>query len=247
MVLVDDSCDTIAPYLDGEPVARFSDLATTSFYGSHIITALGFGGMVFTNDRAKVDKITVLRDWGRIGGDVEDFDKRFGYEIDGIPYDHKFLYSEMGYNLKLNESAAAFGLEQVKRLPGFLHTRKINFITLKSFFANYEEFFHLPEVIPGADTNWLAFPLTIKEGAPFSRYDFLKHMESKGIQTRVLFSGNVTRHPAYQKADFRVYGQLKNADYVMARGLLLGCHQGMGLEDLGYVTQTANEFLANYR
>ncbi|TAL47101.1 NarL family transcriptional regulator [archaeon] len=247
LVLIDDSCDTIGPKIDGKPLGSYSDISTTSFYGSHIITALGMGGMLMTDDQNIIKRATVLRDWGRVGNDTEEFDARFNFSIDGIPYDSKFLYDELGYNMKMNEAAAAFGLVQLNRLPEFSKIRNYNFTTLKSFFSKFEKWFHIPYLIPGAETNWLAFPLTIKEDAPFKRYDFLKHMESKGIQTRVLFSGNITRHPVYKRQlKHRVSGRLENADHIMAAGLLLGCHNGLTPSDVDYIIQSATGFLEKF-
>jgi len=246
LILIDDSCDTFAPYFNSKTAASYSDLTTTSFYGSHIITALGFGGMVLVDEEKLRDKIYTLRDWGRVGNDKEAFENRFNFSIDEIPYDAKFLYSELGYNLKMNEAAAAFGLEQLKRLDGFLKKRNYNFQSLKKFFSKYEKWFHLPYLLDEAETNWLAFPLTVKKNAPFTRYDFLKHLESKGIQTRVLFSGNITRHPVYKNIKFKISGSLKNADTIMASSLLLGCHQALTEEDLVYICKTAEEFFKKH-
>lgn len=247
LFLIDDSCDTLAPKLNGKPVAIYGDMTTTSFYGSHIITALGFGGMLMIDDEKIYKRALALRDWGRVGNDREAFENRFNFEIDSIPYDAKFLYTEIGYNLKMNEAAAAFGLEQIKKLPEFLRLRQNNFDLMKKFFGQYYEWFYLPYLTSGAETNWLAFPLTIRKEAPFKRYDFLKYMESKGIQTRVLFSGNITRHPLYKKIEHRIQGSLENADEIMRSGLLLGCHHGMTDEDIAYVLDSAEQFLSAYR
>jgi len=244
--LIDDSCDTFAPYFNKKTAASYSDLTTTSFYGSHIITALGFGGMVLVDDEKLRDRVYTLRDWGRVGNDKEAFENRFNFSIDEIPYDAKFLYSELGYNLKMNEAAAAFGLVQLKKLDGFLKKRTHNFKKLKQFFSKYEKWFHLPYLLEGAETNWLAFPLTVRKDAPFTRYDFLKHLEFKGIQTRVLFSGNIVRHPVYKDIRFKVSGSLKNADTIMASSLLLGCHQALTDNNIKYVQQASEEFFQKY-
>ena len=247
--LIDDSCDTFAPTLHGKTVASYADVTTTSFYGSHIITACGIGGMAMTDDKELRDAMITLRDWGRVGNDQEDFKERFDFKVDGIPYDSKFIYSHLGYNLKMNEASAAFGLEQVKKLPKFLKTRTKNFEHLYKFFTRYEQWFHLPKLIPGAKTNWLAFPLTIRVNAPFTRYDFLHHLENDGIQVRVLFSGNITRHPVYKNVSMRhvVSGWLATADFVMARGLLLGAHHGMSVKDAEYMCKSAERFLSVFK
>lgn len=246
LFLIDDSCDTFGPTLHDKPLGTYADASTTSFYGSHIITAMGFGGMILTDNEELKKKILVFRDWGRVGNDQEAFDKRFNFSIDNIPYDSKFLYEEWGYNLKMNEAAAAFGLEQLKRFPQFRKQRKENFTKLLDSLKEYEKWFYLPYVIPGADTNWLAFPLTIKKEAPFTRFDILQHLEDHGIQVRVLFSGNITRHPAYKNAPIKIKSSLKNADEIMAGGFLIGCHQGLTSKDVDYAINTFKKFFKNY-
>lgn len=247
LLVIDDSCDTLAPYIDDKPAATYSDVTTTSFYGSHIITAFGYGGMVITDNEEIRDSAVRLRDWGRAGDDKEAFEKRFDFTIDDIPYDAKFLYVRLGYNMKLSEAAAAFGMEQLKKLKKFLKIRDYNFKTLKDYFDTYDKWFYPPTLVAGAKTNWLAFPLTIKADAPFTRYDFLKHMEEKGIQTRVLFSGNITRHPVYKNIPFKVSGSLKNADTIMASAFLFGCHQALKKSDIEYIKKSAEQFLKKYK
>lgn len=244
LYLIDDSCDTFAPTLKGKTVASYANVSTTSFYGSHIITACGMGGMIMTDNPSLREKLIILRDWGRVGNDQEAFEKRFSLKIDRIPYDAKFLYTEFGYNLKINEASAAFGLAQLKRLPGFIRQRERNFSELLKFFLRFENWFYTPRLIRGATTNWLAFPLCIKEGAPFKRYDLLKHLEADGIQTRVIFSGNITRHPVYKKNNYswKIASPLTNADYIMANGFLLGCHQGMGNKEVNYIASSFKKF-----
>lgn len=248
LYLVDDSCDTFAPILNNKTVASYADISTTSFYGSHIITACGMGGMIMTDDPHVATKLVTLRDWGRVGDDSEDFEQRFNFAIDGIPYDAKFLYIEFGYNLKMNETSAAFGLEQLKKLPTFIQQRQKNFDSLKEFFSKYEKWFYAPYLIEGATTNWLAFPLCIKEKVPFTRYEILKHLEADGIQTRVLFSGNIIRHPVYKNnGPWRAASSLDNADYIMANSFLLGCHQGMSKADVNYVIASVQKFLVKFK
>jgi CDP-4-dehydro-6-deoxyglucose reductase, E1 len=246
LYLINDSCDTIGATLLGKRLGVYSDISTTSFYGSHIITAMGTGGMILTDNKEFRQIAVNMRDWGRIGDDREAFDKRFNFTIDNIPYDSKFLYSEFGYNFKMSEASAAFGLEQLNKLPKFTKTRKKVFIQLYEYFSEYQEFFYLPTLMEGAKTNWLAFPLTIKKKAPFSRYELLKHLEESGIQTRVLFSGNISRHPAYKKIKFRTFGNLKNSDQIMAAGFLIGCHQGMTKKHVDYIKKTAEKFLKRF-
>lgn len=247
LILIDDSCDTIAPKIYQKTVASYSDVTTTSFYGSHIITALGMGGMILTDSKKIRDRCIMFRDWGRVGDDYEEFEKRFDFKIDNIPFDAKFLYGNLGYNFKLNEASAAFGLAQLKRLKQFLKQRDDNFNQLNSYFRKHEKWFHLPYLLEGAQTNWLAFPLTIRTTAPFTRYEILKHFESRGIQTRVLFSGNITRHPAYKIQNIRIASKLNNSDLIMASSFLLGCHQGLNNKHIKYITESAEIFLKRFR
>lgn len=246
--VIDDSCDTLFPTLHGKTVASYADVTTTSFYGSHIITACGMGGMIVTDSKEIRDRAICSRDWGRVGNDAEEFGKRFDFKIDNIPYDAKFLYSEFGYNLKMNESSAAFGLEQLKKLPKFLKIRRENIEALNKIFGKYDNYFVLPQLIKGAETNWLAYPLTLKPGSQFTRYDLLKHLDANGIQVRVLFSGNITRHPLYQDNQdmWRAVGSLERADYIMAQSFLIGCHHGMGKKETDHIAKVVKEFMDRF-
>lgn len=214
--LVEDSADTIT-------LTPETDVSTTSFYASHIITAGGTGGMVMFNDEKHMKRAIMLRDWGRIGDNSEAIEERFAHEVDGIPYDYKFLYGGLGYNMKCNEMAAAFGLAQLKKLDGFItHRRKL--------FDKYKELLKdIPQIKLPDDSIaplWLAIPLQTN-----NRLELLTYLEKENIQTRVLFAGNVTRHPVYREylQDF------PNSDTIMKNGFLLGCHHGMTIEDVEYV------------
>lgn len=242
--IIDDSCDTFAPTYNQEPIAKYSDMTTTSFYGSHIITTMGTGGMVMTDNFDTYNRLKSLINWGRVGTDREDFNERFNYDIDNIPYDSKFIYSNLGFNMKMTEAQAAFGLEQLKKLRLFEDIRFKNHVKLVKYFHDYEKWFYLPTTIYGSHTTWLAFALTVKDEAPFSRYDFIKHLDSNGIQIRVLFSGNITRHPAYKKVNYLVKSELKNADKIMESGFLIGCHQGMTSKDTDRLIEICEEFLS---
>lgn len=231
LLYIEDSCDTITN--------SNGNFVTTSFYGSHIITAMGGGGMVMSDDKQAIDRIRTMRDWGR-GVDVsERILDRYQYTINDIPYDGKFVYTERGFNMRPVDAMAAFGLEQLKRLDGFAKLRKDNFQQLYEFFSQFD-YFNLS--ISQFDPNWLAFPLTIKE-APFTRFQLVDYFESKNIQTRPIFSGNITRHNAFKeyKKDF------KNADYIMANGILLGIHQGMDKDQIDYVKNTFDGFVGSFR
>ena len=216
--LVEDSCDTLT-------YTEYSDISTASFYSSHLITAGGSGGMVMFNNKELLGISKMYRDWGRIGDNSEKIEDRFNYEIDGIPYDWKFLYEVIGYNFKSSEMNAAFGLVQFGKLEKFKSIRRQLF---ERYLYNLKDSldFILPDDSKKSD--WLAIPfLCVKN----NRKQVLTYLEENDVQTRVCFSGNITKHPAYleYKKDF------VNSDNVMAKGFLLGCHHGMTLEDVDYV------------
>mgnify|MGYP003111535195 CR=1 FL=1 len=221
--LIEDSADTITS-------TEVTDVSTTSFYASHVITAGGVGGMVMFNDKKHVTKCLQYRDWGRLGDDSEIIDDRFNHKVDGIPYDHKFLYSVLGYHMKGCEMSAAFGLVQLKRFEKFSKIRRANF---ERYLENLKD---VPEVILPDDSikpNWLAVPLQTKR-----RLELLTYLEEQNIQTRVTFAGNVTRHPVYRE----YLQEFKNSDLIMANGFLLGAHHGMTIDDVDYVCDKIKEF-----
>ena len=225
IIVIEDSADTIT-YTDE------TDVATTSFYASHIITAGGTGGMVMFNDKKHVERALQYRDWGRIGDNSEIMDDRFNHKVDGIPYDHKFLYGVLGYNMKCSEMSAAFGLVQLERFETYKNVRRENF---KRYMENLKDVKELILPDDSVEPNWLAIPLQTER-----RLELLTFLENNGIQTRVTFAGNVTRHPIY-----REYLQpFDNADAIMKNGFLLGAHHGMSTEDVDYVCDKIKEFFA---
>lgn len=223
IVLIEDSADTITHTED-------SDISTTSFYASHIITAGGSGGMVMFNDEKQVHRALQYRDWGRMGDNSEIMADRFNHQVDGIPYDHKFLYGVLGYNMKSSEMNAAFGLVQLDKFENF---RKIRRQNIERYMENLKD---VKEIVLPDDSiqpNWLAIPLQTE-----NRLELLNFLETSNIQTRVTFAGNVTRHPIY-----REYLQpFENADTIMKNGFLLGAHHGMTTEDVDYVCDKIKEF-----
>eukprot|EP00890_Picochlorum_soloecismus_P005749 jgi/Picsp_1/6175/NSC_03529-R1_ndp-hexose -dehydratase len=231
IVIIEDSADTIPCYTSSELAA--SDISTTSFYASHTITAAGSGGMVMFNNPVHLRRARMYRDWGRIGSDEEDFDLRFREAIDNIPYDGKFLYGVLGYNFKSCEMNAAFGLAQLTRLDEILRLRRSLFEEYLTRLRNVPGLILPEESIVVSQVNWLAFPLQVQRDSEGKnrRTGLLRYLESKGIQTRVLFSGNITRHPAY--TTFKQ--AFKNADQIMSDGFLLGCHHGMNKDDVALV------------
>ena len=223
IVLIEDSADTITNTPE-------TDISTTSFYASHLITAGGSGGMVMYNDLKLRDTCLNFRDWGRIGDNSEIMSDRFNYMVDGIPYDHKFLYGVLGYNMKSSEMNAAFGLVQLKSFKQFAKIRRNN---IERYIKNLQS---CKEIVLPDDSikpNWLAIALQTD-----NRYDLLNYLEKHNIQTRVTFAGNVTRHPAYRQH----LQSFTNSDIIMRNGFLLGAHHGMSIEDVDYVCGIVKSF-----
>jgi CDP-6-deoxy-D-xylo-4-hexulose-3-dehydrase len=223
IIVIEDSADTIT-------YTEETDVATTSFYASHVITAGGTGGMVMFNDEKHVERALQYRDWGRMGDNSEIMDDRFNHSVDGIPYDHKFLYSVLGYNFKCSEMSAAFGLVQLERFKQFEDIRRANF---ERYLENLKDVSEITLPNDSIKPNWLAIPLQTER-----RLELLTFLENNNIQTRVTFAGNVTRHPVY-----REYLQpFDNSDTIMKNGFLLGAHHGMTIEDVDYVCDKIKEF-----
>jgi CDP-6-deoxy-D-xylo-4-hexulose-3-dehydrase len=226
IVLFEDSADTIT-------LTPETDIAITSFYSSHLITAAGSGGMVMFNDEKHLKRATMFRDWGRIGDNSEDVKTRFEFSIDGIPYDYKFLYGAVGYNMKSSELNAAFGLVQIDRLEEIREKRRTMFNRYLENLKDLQDKLVLP--INTFNSDWLAIPFMTPR-----RLELLTYLEENNIQTRVCFAGNVTRHPVYREY-LEVF---PNSDRIMAEGFLLGAHHGMVVEDVDYVCSKIREFFA---
>jgi CDP-6-deoxy-D-xylo-4-hexulose-3-dehydrase len=224
IILIEDSADTITK-------TDVTDVSTTSFYASHVITAGGVGGMVMYNDKKHVTKCLQYRDWGRLGNDSEIVDDRFNHQVDGIPYDHKFLYSVLGYHMKASEMNAAFGLVQLERFKKFSKIRRDNF---ERYMKNLEGVNELILPDDSLKPNWLAIPLQTED-----RLGLLTYLESQNIQTRVTFAGNVTRHPVYRE----YLEEFENSDTIMKNGFLLGAHHGMNFDDVDYVCEKIINYL----
>ena len=223
IILFEDSADTIIHTPE-------TDVSTTSFYASHVITAGGSGGMVMFNSDDHLKRALMYRDWGRIGDNIEEPGERFNYNIDGIPYDWKFLYGVAGYNFKSSEMNAAFGLVQLDKLEGFLKKRREN---VERYINNLKDcsYYTLPD--DSMKPNWLAIPLQCP-----NRLDLVNYMEENNVQTRVTFAGNITRHPA-----FREYLQeFEISDKIMKDGFLLGAHHGMSTDDVDHVCDLLKKF-----
>jgi CDP-6-deoxy-D-xylo-4-hexulose-3-dehydrase len=226
ILLFEDSADTITNTIE-------TDIAITSFYSSHLITAGGSGGMLMVNDDKLLKTATMFRDWGRIGDNSEDISTRFEYSIDGIPYDYKFLYGAVGYNMKSSEMNAAFGLVQLSRIEEIREKRKTVF---NRYLENLKDVTELVMPVNTFNSDWLAIPFMTKR-----RLELLTFLEANNIQTRVCFAGNVTRHPVYRE----YLEEFPNSDRIMAEGFLLGAHHGMTIDDVDYVCNKMKEFFDN--
>lgn len=249
LFLLEDTCDALGSRWDGHMVGTFGDMATLSFYPAHHIT-MGEGGAVYTN-RPKLAKIArAVRDWGRdcfCGYDNPVNGKcgiRFEREVPGIPgyYDHRYFYSEIGYNLKLTDPQAAMGLAQLQKLPEFIRRRKENFAYLYEGLKPYSEFLMLPTWHEKADPSWFALPLLVRDGAPFLRHELTRFLEANRVQTRLIFAGNILRQPAYEHIERRVIGDLRHSDQVMRGGFFVGVYPGLDRDRLDYMLDTFGRF-----
>jgi CDP-6-deoxy-D-xylo-4-hexulose-3-dehydrase len=248
LIFIEDSCDTLGATFDDMPTGTYSDISTTSFYGSHIITAAGEGGMICVNNSDMEKRARILRGWGRSSAinESENIDERYSFNLDDIPYDSKFIFEEIGYNFLPSEISAAFGLVQLNKLDQFKKIRNENFNHLKEFFTNYD-YFILPKQLPLVKTSWLAFPLTIRSNAPFSRLEIVKHLEKNQIQTRPIFTGNALRQPAFKNiAHKNLESKFPNADYVMKNSFLIGCNHGLTSDHIEKIKRTFKEFLEKF-
>ena len=249
LYLIEDSCDTLGATFKGKPSGFYSNISTTSFYGSHIITAGGNGGMVVLNDQKLVDKTKVLRGWGRTSslfGESEDIKKRFTMKLNNVPYDAKFIFDKIGYNFMPSEIGAAFGLAQLKKLPKFRLIREKNFKELLKFFQKYEKFFILPKQDKRVRTQWLAFPLTIKPDAPFTRLEIVTFLEKNNIQTRPIFTGNIMKQPGFKNIKAKTSGAYQNTEEVMKRGFVVGCHHGLEPKHINKLKEVFSVFLSRF-
>ncbi len=249
---IEDCCDALGSTYQKKLLGTFGHVATFSFYPAHQIT-MGEGGAIVTNNPLVHRAIRQFRDWGRdcwCDTGVDDTcGKRFGWKLGDLPfgYDHKYIYSQIGYNLKLTDFQAAIGVAQLKKLPGFIKKRKENFTQLYTFFKKYEKWFILPAWEDGSDPCWFGFMIVIRAGAPFTRLELVMHLESKGIGTRNLFAGNLLKHPAYMgRNDIRVVGTLKNADTIMNNGFWIGVYPGITQKMITYMKEQCRVFFSQH-
>ena len=244
---IEDNCDALGSTYQGRLTGTFGDLATQSFYPAHHIT-MGEGGAVLTRSPRLKTLVESFRDWGRDcwcdPGVDNTCGKRFEWHLGDLPYgyDHKYIYSHIGYNLKLTEMQAAVGVAQLKKLPDFIARRKRNWQLLHEGLASLDEFLILPHATPGSDPSWFGFLLTVRPEAPFSRYSLIRHLETNKIATRLLFGGNLTRQPAYQDVPYRIVGPLTRTDLVMNQTFWIGLFPGLNPVQLEYVVETIANF-----
>ena len=246
--LIEDNCDALGSKYNGKYTGTFGHISTCSFYPAHHIT-MGEGGAVLTNDPLLKRIIASFRDWGRDcycePGHDNTCGKRFGWHLGKLPfgYDHKYIYSHIGYNLKVTDMQAAIGVEQLKKLPGFIEKRKENFRMLYDGLRNYEKRFILPEATENSEPSWFGFPILVREDAPFTRAEIVDYLEEHKIATRMLFGGNVTKQPAYEDVRYSVIGSLKNTDLVMNNLFWIGVYPGMKCEMITYMINSVDEFI----
>ncbi len=250
LFVLEDSADTLGAEIDGASSGRFTDMSTTSFYGSHIINCAGNGGMLCVNESAHYDRGRLLRSWGRSSSlfvESEAIENRFNVEVDGIPYDAKFVFEEPGFNIEPSELGAAFGLVQLDDLAHNIDTRTENFRRMREFFAQYEEFFILPKQLPNSRTGWLAFTLTLRDTAPFIRRDLQIFLEKRNIQTRTVFTGNILRQPGFKNQPHKASKDgYPESDKVMRGGMLMACHHGLSEAQLAHVMESVTAFMNQY-
>ena len=238
--LVEDCCDAVGATYNNQPVGRFGDVATVSFYPAHHIT-MGEGGALLT-DKPKLKKIIEsFRDWGRDcwcdPGKDNTCGKRFDWQLGDLPhgYDHKYTYSHIGYNLKATDMQAAVGVSQLKKLAGFIEKRRANFDYLTERLSSLQDFFMLPEATQNSNPSWFGFPIYVRAEAPFTRDEAVRWLENHNIGTRLLFGGNLLRQPAYRAQKYRVVGDLTQADEITRRVFWIGVYPGLTEPMLDYV------------
>ena len=246
--VVEDSCDALGPVLRGTPTGTRSDYTVTSFASSHIITAAGGGGMVMMDDDAARDRALLLRRWGR-RSELHFFgskrrDHSFWEDLDGIHYDNQFIFDELGWNFEPSELGAAFGLEQLKKLPANRERRRRNFELYTEWFRSRADRFVAPRQLEGLETAWLCYPVLIRPDAGFVRAEVQEYLDSHDVDTRTVWTGNVARQPMLQGKRLRLAEDgLPNADAVMERAFLLPCNHGMGDADVAFVVDQLEGFL----
>lgn len=245
--IIEDSADTLGAKINKNRTGKYSDISITSFYGSHIISCAGNGGMLLTNNEKFYKKAKVLRSWGRMSTlikDSENIKKRLDIKLKGYDYDKKFVFSESGFNFEPSEIGASFGLIQLKKFKNFNKLRNRNFKLHFDFFKKLNKYFIAPKVSKNISTNFLAYPIILKKSIKFKRKEFQIYLEKNNIQTRPIFSGNILRHPAFTSiiSKKNKLNSFVNSDYIMKYGLLIGCHHGLTKSNIEYIHNTILKF-----
>ncbi len=247
LFLIEDCCDALGSEYSGKKVGTFGDISTYSFYPAHHIT-MGEGGAVATSNPVLKVALESFRDWGRDcycpPGKSNTCGKRFGWQLGGLPfgYDHKYIYSHAGYNLKVTDMQAAIGVAQLKKLSFFTKKRKENFKFLFNRIKKYDKFLILPKATDNADPSWFGFLLTVRPEAPFKKADIVSFLENRKIATRMLFAGNITKQPYFQDKVYRVVGDLKNSDLIMTNTFWIGVYPGMTDAMLNFMANSFDDF-----
>jgi len=249
--VIEDNCDAFGSEYRGKKTGSYAHLSTISFYPAHHITT-GEGGAICTNDPLLAQLVRAFRDWGRdcycAGGENNTCGKRFSQQFGSLPFgfDHKYVYSEIGYNLKMTDIQAAIGAAQIDKLPLFCEKRKANFHEWTRIFTKYPDYFILPKATEHADPAWFAFIVTLKDTAPFKRDELTGHLNAKLIETRNLFAGNMTKQPGFIGKNWRIADHLNNTDYIMNNTFFLGTYPGLTKEMFEYVERVLTEFVQGY-
>jgi CDP-6-deoxy-D-xylo-4-hexulose-3-dehydrase len=253
LYVIEDTCDALGSTYDGQMVGSFGHLATLSFYPAHHITT-GEGGAVLTDDPRLAHIAQSVRDWGRDCRCSHDSPpegacgRRFQWLIPGLdePYDHRYLFVEVGYNLKMTDVQAAIGLAQLDKLSDFVAARRQNFARLYEGLRPYEEFLILPVWSERANPSWFAFPITVRPGAPFTRHDLTDWLERKNVETRFLFAGNIVQQPGYRHIEHRSVGDLPNSDLVLRSTFFVGIYPGLDGARIAYMLEVFTEFFDRF-
>lgn len=250
--VIEDNCDAFGSEYNGKKTGSYAHISTISFYPAHHITT-GEGGAICTNDPKLALLVRAFRDWGRdcycAGGENNTCGKRFSQQFGKLPFgfDHKYVYSEIGYNLKMTDIQAAIGVAQIEKLPEFCEKRKENFATWYKIFNKYPDYFILPEATENSDPAWFAFIVTVKEDVPFKRDGLTAEFNKKLIETRNLFAGNMTKQPGFMNRDWRIHDNLNNTDFIMNNTFFLGTYPGLTQEMFDYAEGVLGEFISEVK
>ncbi|MDO9340153.1 MAG: lipopolysaccharide biosynthesis protein RfbH, partial [Bacteroidales bacterium] len=249
--LVEDNCDALGSKYINQYTGTFGHISTMSFYPAHHITT-GEGGAIATQDEGLAKIIRSFRDWGRdcycTGGENNTCGKRFTQQFGTLPYgyDHKYVYSEIGYNLKMTEMQAAIGSAQMDKLSSFCEKRRSNFKTWSQIFGRYPQYFVTPQATEGSDPAWFSFIITLKKDCPFTREELTRYLNENLIETRNLFAGNITKQPGFMNREWRIADHLNNTDYIMNNTFFLGTYPGLTKEMFIYVEVVLDSFMTDY-